>query len=76
MTHDALTAYVKLDEVDYWANEVKAMMENLPITEYFGWSPQLPFLVDIEVGMTFGTMEEMGEHPGKSVNDVIVSLAA
>ncbi len=76
MTHDALTAYVQLDEVDYWAYEIKAMMENLPITEYFGWKPQLPFLVDIEVGPTFGSMEEMGDHPGKSVSDVILPLRA
>jgi hypothetical protein len=58
MTHDALTAYVKIDELKTWVPEVQRIMENLPITEYFGWKPQLKFEVDYEVGPNLADMLE------------------
>jgi DNA polymerase I-like protein with 3'-5' exonuclease and polymerase domains len=46
-THDALTFYIKEDEVDIWAPRIKDVMENLPF-EQIGWKPQLKFTIDIE----------------------------
>ena len=59
MTHDSLTAYVALREKDLWIPEMKNIMENLPLEEYFGWKPQLPFLVDCEAGPNLGALEEI-----------------
>lgn len=74
MTHDSNTAYVLRDEVDYWALEMKHIMENLPITEYFGWNPQLPFLTDCELGYNLGEMVELAEHPGKLPSEVLATI--
>lgn len=49
-THDALSFYIPEDEVMEWAVRIKHVMENLPLKEKFGWSPQLKFVVDVEVG--------------------------
>jgi len=57
MTHDALTAYVKEDEFDYWVPLVREIMENLPF-EKVGWNPQLHFDVDYEYGPNMGDMQE------------------
>ncbi len=57
MTHDSLGAYVLEDRVDYWIPEVKEIMENLPLTEYFGWKPQLEFVVDAEMGETLADLK-------------------
>ena len=59
MTHDSLTAYVDLREKDFWIPEMKNIMETLPLKEYFGWVPQLPFPVDCEYGLNLGTLEEI-----------------
>lgn len=59
MTHDSLTAYVDMDERDLWIPEMKNIMENLPLKEYFGWVPQLPFLVDCEMGFNLGELHEI-----------------
>jgi DNA polymerase I-like protein with 3'-5' exonuclease and polymerase domains len=61
MTHDELSAYVRLDRVDYWVPEVKHLMENLPLTEYFGWKPQLVFEVEAEMGFNLAQTEELKE---------------
>lgn len=50
-THDAISFYVKEDEVDKWAHRIKSIMENLPLQK-FGWHPQLDFPVDIELGVS------------------------
>jgi DNA polymerase I-like protein with 3'-5' exonuclease and polymerase domains len=65
MTHDALTAYVKTDELDYWIPETQRIMENLPLADYFGWEPQLTFKTDVEIGTNFGNMAEVA-----NVNDL------
>jgi DNA polymerase I-like protein with 3'-5' exonuclease and polymerase domains len=57
MTHDSSAAYVLKDELEVWVPEVQSIMENLPIEEYFGWQPQLPFLVDPEVGPNMAELE-------------------
>lgn len=50
-THDAVSFYVPEDEVDEWAKRIKHVMENLPLQK-FDWQPQLPFPVDIELGVS------------------------
>lgn len=50
MTHDQLGAYVVEDNITYWKEELEDIMVNLPLKKYFGWEPQLKFLVDAEVG--------------------------
>lgn len=56
MTHDAVTAYVKEDKVDIWLPRVREIMENLPLEEEFGWTPQLDFPVDAEIGFNMADM--------------------
>lgn len=50
-THDEIQMYVPSDDVPLWANQVREVMENLPLDE-FGWKPQLAFPVDIEYSYT------------------------
>lgn len=50
-THDAVSFYVKEDEVEEWAHRIKQVMENLPFQK-FDWHPQLSFPVDIELGVS------------------------
>ena len=50
-THDSLSAYVPLDEIDLWGRRIKETMENLPL-DMFGWAPPLQFPADVEVGIT------------------------
>lgn len=57
MCHDALTAYVKEDELDIWIPQVADLMSNLPLKETFGWNHQLQFTVDCEVGPNFAELE-------------------
>ena len=47
MTHDSLSMYVPLDEMDVWAVRVKEVMENLPLGK-FGWEPPIKFVADVE----------------------------
>ena len=63
MTHDSLAAYVKTEELDYWIPEIKSIMENLPIKEYFGWEPELQFIVDAELGPNMAELEEWDDCP-------------
>lgn len=60
MCHDALTAYVREDELDYWIPTVARLMSTLPLEETFGWKHQLQFTVDCEVGPNFA---ELKSHP-------------
>jgi DNA polymerase I-like protein with 3'-5' exonuclease and polymerase domains len=58
-THDALSGYVPdtsagLDMV----RDLRDIMENLPFDD-FGWEPQIPFPVDMEVGPTLGDLEKL-----------------
>lgn len=58
MTHDAVAAYVREDRVEYWRDETKDIMENLPLKEYFNWEPELQFIVDAEIGNSLATLEK------------------
>jgi DNA polymerase I-like protein with 3'-5' exonuclease and polymerase domains len=58
-THDSLTAYVREEELDFWVPQVANIMETLPLKEEFGWEPQIPFLVDAEVGINMAELEEV-----------------
>jgi DNA polymerase I-like protein with 3'-5' exonuclease and polymerase domains len=58
MTHDALTWYVKEDQLDLWLGRIRECMENLPLND-FGWKPQLSFPVDAEVGPNLADMHEV-----------------
>jgi len=58
-THDSITAYVPKDEVQLWAHRMKDTMENLPLKKVFGWNHQIPFSVDIEIGIN--NMAELEE---------------
>lgn len=57
-THDAITAYVHEDYIEYWVPRITEIMENLPLKEYFGWEPQIPFLADCEVGDNLADLME------------------
>lgn len=60
MCHDSLVLYVPQDDVELWARRVKCVMETLPLEEDFGWSPQLKFLADAEVGYNnFGELKKL-----------------
>ncbi len=48
-THDAVSFYVKEDEVEEQAIRIRDVMQNLPLDK-FDWKPQLDFPVDIELG--------------------------
>ena len=49
MTHDSLAMYIPVGQEALWAKRVTDIMSNLPITELFGWKPQLKFTADAEV---------------------------
>lgn len=57
MTHDNILGYAPIEQAPFWAREVKRVMETLPITETFGWKPQIAFPVDCEMSTT--TMAEL-----------------
>jgi len=73
MTHDSLTAYVRLTELDFWVPEIQGIMANLPLVKFFDWHPQLQFIVDSEVGPNMGEMIELVEFPGASASLVYES---
>ena len=50
MTHDDTGFYLPEDEVPMWAGRIREVMENLPLKEWFGWSHQINFPVDMEIG--------------------------
>jgi len=58
MCHDAITAYVKDDELGIWIPRVTDIMENLPIQQTFGWKPQLQFTTDYEHGPNMAELVE------------------
>lgn len=57
-THDSLWAYVPLDEVATWVARIKEVLENLPIEQVFGWTPDLVFTVSSEVGPTLAQVKK------------------
>ncbi len=66
MTHDACGFYVPAEDDILWAKRLKAIMDNLPLKELFGWDHQLPFTTDAEVSvpgedgvMSFATLKKL-----------------
>lgn len=59
MTHDSLSFYVPEDKYMEWARILVGIFENLPLQKLFGWTPQLTFTADAEVG--FETMADLQE---------------
>lgn len=66
-THDAISAYVPIEEAQLWGDRIAHAMENIPLEEYFGWKPQLPFTTDIEMGLN--NMAELD-----SIENVLASM--
>lgn len=48
MTHDSIAAYVPIGDEVIWAKRLKAIMDNLPLKQLFGWDHQLQFTTDAE----------------------------
>ena len=59
MTHDSLTAYVKEDKAEKWIGRIQEIMEDLPLQQYFGWTPQLVFKSDAEMGVNLAELQEV-----------------
>lgn len=49
MCHDACGFYVPTEDATIWAKRLKAIMDNLPLKEIFGWDHQLQFTTDAEI---------------------------
>ncbi|MCA1777536.1 MAG: hypothetical protein LC676_18575 [Loktanella sp.] len=58
MVHDALVAYIPEDDPALWCGRIAEVMENLPFKE-LGWTPQLKFPVDMEVGDTLADLKKL-----------------
>lgn len=58
MIHDALIAYVPEDDAALWAGRAVQIMANLPFKE-IGWSPQLPFTADAEIGDDLANLKKL-----------------
>ena len=68
MCHDALTAYVKEDELDIWLPRVRDIMRDLPLYDVFGWESPIVFEADAEIGPNMGDLIEMSFKPNGSVD--------
>jgi DNA polymerase-1 len=56
--HDSIVAECPIAEIDSVAKQMKEVMEKQPIIQ-LGWRPDdIPFVVDISVGDTWGTVKE------------------
>jgi len=58
MTHDSVSLYVPEDEAEEWARRIVDIMANLPVQE-LGWSPQLVFPADAEIGPNLAEVEDL-----------------
>lgn len=59
MTHDSVALYVPEGEEVEWGKRIKAIMENLPLKEDFGWDSPLKFYADVEAGATLADLEDL-----------------
>lgn len=59
MTHDSLYGYIPKEHTMERLREMKYIMENLPLKQKFNWEPQIPFIVDAEVGPNMADLEEV-----------------
>lgn len=58
MIHDAIGFYVREEQFDQWQQIIQEIMEDLPLESYFGWRPQLKFVVDYEHGENLSELQE------------------
>ncbi len=59
-THDCCYGYVREKDWKDHLTRVCEIMGNLPIAETFGWEPEVPFPAEVDLGPTWGEMEELG----------------
>jgi DNA polymerase I-like protein with 3'-5' exonuclease and polymerase domains len=57
--HDAIVCLVREDKVARAAATLKQFMENNPVSEWFGWEPEIPIIADAEVGRTLASTYEL-----------------
>lgn len=75
--HDAIVCLVKEEYAAKGAGIVKRFMENNPLEQWFGWSPEIPILSDAEVGRTLAKTYELkpeqfqGKNSGRSFADLL-----
>lgn len=48
-THDETQYYVPEDDWELWARRIREVNENLPLREYFNWTPKVPFPVEVQM---------------------------
>lgn len=59
MTHDSVYGYIPKKYTMERLSEMKEIAENLPLEKDFGWVPDVPFLLDAEIGDKYSTLEEV-----------------
>ncbi len=76
--HDAIVCLVREDKVAHGCDMVKRFMENNPLEEWFGWTPDIPIIADAEIGRTLADTHELDPkqfvgkaNRGKSFNDLL-----
>ena len=58
MIHDALVAYVPIEDAALWAKRLSGIMSNLPFHE-LDWKPQLKFPADAEAGPNLASLSKI-----------------
>jgi DNA polymerase I-like protein with 3'-5' exonuclease and polymerase domains len=58
MIHDALMAYVPIEDAQLWAKRLTTIMSNLPFHE-LDWAPQLAFPADAEAGPNLASLSKV-----------------
>jgi hypothetical protein len=71
MCHDSIAMYVPIEEAEIWAKRLKAVLDNLPLKQLFGWDHQLQFTSDAEVAVP-----DIKENLPKGLGDGATSLAS
>jgi DNA polymerase I-like protein with 3'-5' exonuclease and polymerase domains len=59
MIHDSVFGYVPEENAAWWVEQVVNIMSNLPLTDLFGWKPQLLFPADGEMGPNLAQLKEL-----------------
>lgn len=75
--HDAIVCLVREDHAAQAAEMLKHFMENNPLEEWFGWTPEIPIVADAEVGRTLAETYEIkpsqfqGRNNWKGFSDLV-----
>lgn len=79
--HDAIVCLAREDMVARSCAIVKTFMQNNPLQEWFGWTPEIPIIADAEIGRTLAETYEIDEDmfmpkevQGRSYNDILAIL--